>query len=217
MNAIKQQDKKSHTRRMPTEGSFMKYDVNDIFYTLLYCLATYNPKDQKLYLTKTNFTANKKLICDSCDFSGSTMMKRHLNKLIENNLITEDETNYYFPQNPDEKYHIIDKDMLYYLATTRSLNSIRVYMILLDCYLWKQKENTDFTFTNTFLLEKLGYSTSNKNASKMISNILESFSREGIICFEEAYEIKINPNGKETPTPKKYLKFVAINKQQLKN
>ena len=210
-------EKKVLTRRMPTEGTFIEYDSNDILYSLLYSLATYNPKEERLYLTKTAVTANKKMIYEACGFSNSAMMKRHLEKLMTKQLISQDEKNYYFPQNKDEKYRIIEKEMLFYLATTRPLNAIRIYMILLDCYLWKQKENTEFNFTNTFLLEKLNYSIDNKNSSKMVSNILESFSREGIINFEEGYDVVITKTGKEVPTPKKYLKFVATSKNDLKN
>jgi hypothetical protein len=217
MNTTKQQEKKTYTRRMPIEGSLMKYDVNDIFYTLMYCLATYNPTDKRLYLAKKTFTANKRLIYDSCGFNGSPMMKRHLTRLIERDLIVEDETNYYFPQNQNEKYHLIEKDMLFCLATTRSLNSIRIYLILLDGYLWKKKEKEEFNFTNSFLLEKMGYSTNNKEASRMVTEILESLAREGIIKFEEKYELIITKAGKEVPSPKKYLKFVATKKSELKN
>lgn len=217
MNTTEQQEKKVHTRRMSIEGSFMKYDVNDIFYTLMYCLATYNPTDKRLYLAKKTFTTNKKLIYDSCGFNGSPMMKRHLARLIERGLIIEDEANYYFPQNLNEKYHLIEKDMLFCLATTRSLNSIRIYLILLDGYLWKKKEKEEFNFTNSFLLEKMGYSTNNKEASRMVTEILESLAREGIIKFEERYELIITKAGKEVPSPKKYLKFVATKKSELKN
>ena len=208
---------KTYTRRMPTEGTFIEYDSNDILYSLMYSLATYNPEANQIYITKKAVTANKKLIYEACGFTNSAMMKRHLEKLIDKELITQDEFNYYFPQNKNEKYRIIEKEMLFYLATTRPLNAIRIYMILLDCYLWKQKEDCNFIFTNTYLLEKLGYSTTNKNASAMVSNILESFSREGIIKFEEKYDLVISPTGKEVPSPKKYLMFVATTKKEIKN
>lgn len=183
----------------------------------MYSLTTYNTTEKKLYLSKSTLTANKKLIYNYCNFTNSTMMKRHLNKLIDKNLIEEKDDNYYFPQNPSEKYRILDKEMLFYLTTTRNVQTIRVYIILLDCYLWKLKENSHFEFTNTYLLDKLGYSTTNKLASSAISNILESLSREGIIEYKEVYGNKILPNGKEVPTPKKILTFVAKSKNELKN
>ena len=210
------QEKKVLTRRMPTEGNFMKYDSNDILYSLMYSMATYNPEEKRLYLAKKNFGANKKMIYEACGINGSPMAKRHIDRLKQYNLLSEDNNNYYFPQNPDEKYRLVEKEMLYYLAATRSLNSIRVYMILLDGYLWKEKEGDKFNFTNTYLLEKLGYSITNKNASKMMSDILESFQREGIIKFSEYYETIITSTGKEVPTPKKQLNFVAVKKAELR-
>ena len=210
-------NKKPHTRRLPTEGVFINHDSNDVLYSLMYSLATYNTTEEKLYLAKALMTANKKLIYQSCGFTNSAMMKRHLNKLIEKNLIEETDDKYYFPQNPDEKYRLLEKDMLFYLATTRSTQSIRVFMILLDCYLWKKNENSEFVFTNTYLLDKLGYSATNKLASSVITEILESFEREGVIEFENIYEIKILSSGKEVPTPKKILKFVATKKSEIKN
>lgn len=206
-----------NTRKMPTEGVFINYDSNDILYSLMYSFATYNPNEERLYMPKTLMVKNKKMIYDTCGFSGSAMVKRHLEKLIAKGLLAQDENNYYFPQNANEKYRIIKKEMLYYLTTTRSVNAIRIYMILLDGYLWKQKEGSEFTFTNTFLLNKLGYSTKNPNANTMVSNILKSLFREGVIKFEEGYEQIITAEGQVVPMPTKYLKFVATTEQEIQN
>ena len=50
----------------------------------------------------------------------------------------------------------------------------------------------------------------------MITNILESFQREGVINYEEEYEEHIMNDGNITPTPKKRLYFVARRKSELK-
>ena len=102
----------TNPRRIPVEGIFIHYDSNDILYAMMYALATYNPKEKKLYLTKRIFTANKKSVYNICGFTDARMMKRHLAKLVEKGLVSEDETNYYFPQNTEEKYQIIEKEML---------------------------------------------------------------------------------------------------------
>ena len=49
----------TNPRRIPVEGIFIHYDSNDILYAIMYALATFNPKDKKLYLTKKNFISNK--------------------------------------------------------------------------------------------------------------------------------------------------------------
>lgn len=205
----------TNPRRIPVEGVFIHYDSNDILYAIMYALATFNPTDKKLYLPKKTLTANKKSVYNICGFTDARMMKRHLTKLIEKGLVSEDEMNYYFPQNPEEKYRIIEKDMLQYLANTRSNQAIRVYISLLDWFLWKKKENADFIFTNKDVLEKLGYSKDNKIASSMITDILESFGREGVIKIERFYETNVLASGKEVPVPRMRLVFVARDKKEI--
>lgn len=205
----------TNPRRIPVEGVFIHYDSNDILYAIMYALATFNPTDKKLYLSKKTLTANKKSVYNICGFTDARMMKRHLTKLIEKGLVSEDEMNYYFPQNPEEKYRIIEKDMLQYLANTRSNQAIRVYISLLDWFLWKKKENADFIFTNKDVLEKLGYSKDNKIASSMITDILESFGREGVIKIERFYETNVLASGKEVPVPRMRLVFVARDKKEI--
>ena len=61
----------------------------------------------------------------------------------------------------------------------------------------------------------LGYSPDNKLASSTVSNVLESFAREGVIKYENYYEEHINDEGKSVPTPKKRLLFVAKSKSEL--
>lgn len=207
----------TNPRRIPVEGIFIHYDSNDILYAIMYALATFNPEDKILYLTKKNFVSNKKSIYNICGFTDARMMKRHLGKLIDKGLVSEDETNYYFPQNKEEKYQIIEKEMLQYLANTRSNQAIRVYISLLDWYLWKKREDTEFIFTNKDILDRLGYSTDNKIASGMISDILESFAREGVIKYEHFYGTAILPTGKEVPSPRMRLLFVARNKGELRS
>ena len=206
----------TNPRRIPVEGIFIHYDSNDILYAIMYALATFNPKEKQLYLAKRTFVANKKSVYNICGFTDARMMKRHLTKLIEKGLVSEDETNYYFPQNIEEKYQIIEKDMLQYLANTRSNQAIRVYISLLDWYLWKKKENTEFIFTNRDILEKLGYSQNNKVASSAMTDILESFAREGVIKYEHFYETNILASGKEVPVPRMRLMFVARDKKELR-
>ena len=67
-------------------------------------------------------------------------------------------------------------------------------------------------------MKVLGYSTNTPNtlASSMVSNILESFKREGVIDYEDFFEEKIMDEGNSVPTPKKRLIFVARSKSELK-
>lgn len=219
---------KTHQRRFSLEDDFMKYDTDDLLFGAMYHLSTYHPEEKKLYLSRKNLLKNKKVIYELCGLN-SQKLSRHLDKLIENNLIAETEMLiagekvpvYTFPFNYNGNYQLIDNEMLWYLASTRNHQCIRIYVLLLRYYLWKQKVGQEqgeaiyYTFTNTDLLSSIGYSADNKLASSMITNILESFQREGIINYEEYYEEIITNKGFSVPSPRKRLIFVAQNKNDL--
>jgi hypothetical protein len=150
-------------------------------------------------------------------------LKRHLDKLIEKGLVVEEELvingekypSYVFPYNYDKKYQLIEKDMLWYIISTRNRQAVKIYTQLLNWYLWKKESDEFFIFTNKDIMKILGYSTDNKMASSMVSNILESLSREGVIRYENYFEDCIANNGVIVPTPKKKLIFVAKSKSEL--
>lgn len=214
---------KTHKRRFSLEEDFMNYNTDDLLFGAMYHLSTYHPEEKKLYLSKKNLTKNKKTIYELCDLDAQKL-RRHLAKLIEKNLIAETEMFvanekipvYTFPYSYDGNYQLIDNEMLWYLASTRNNQCIRIYVSLLRYFLWKEKTNEVYTFTNTDLLRSIGYSADNKLASSMITNILESFQREGIIQIENYYEEIITSSGKVIPSPKKKLLFVAQVKDDLK-
>lgn len=212
-----------YTRRFSLEENFMNYDSNDLLYGALQYLATYHPELHLLYLTKKNYTKSKQELMAICGLD-SRGIKRHLDRLIEKGLIKEKKIYvgenkveyecFTFPYDAKEKYQIINNEMLWYVVSTRNKQAVRVYIYLLNKYNWKK----DYEFSNKELVEALGYSPNGKNAlvSSMVSNILESFKREGVIDYDEYYETRIDNCGRQIPTPKKKLVFVASNKNQLK-
>jgi hypothetical protein len=214
---------KPNRRRFSLEDDFMNYSTDDLLFGAMYHLSTYHPEEKKLYLSKKNLAKNKKIIYELCDLDAQKM-RRHLAKLIEKKLVAEAEMYvgnekipvYIFPFNYDGNYQLVDNEMLWYLASTRNNQCIRVYVSLLRYYLWKNKTNELYTFTNADLLRSIGYSTDNKLASSMMTNILESFQREGIIQIENYYEEIITNTGKIVPSPRKRLLFVAQVKGDLK-
>lgn len=214
---------KEYTRRFSLEENFMNYDSNDLLYGALQYLATYHPELHLLYLTKKNYTKSKQQLMAICGLD-SRGIKRHLDRLIEKGLIKEKKIYvgenkveydcFVFPYDTKEKYQIINNEMLWYVVSTRNKQAVRVYIYLLNKYNWKN----NYEFSNKELIEALGYSTNGNNAlaSSMVSNILESFKREGVIDYTEYYEIKIDNCGRQIPTPKKALVFVASHKSELK-
>lgn len=218
----------NQTRRFSLEESFMDYDTDDLLYGALQYLATYHPELHMLYLTKKNYTKRKQELMAICGID-SRGIKRHLDKLIEKGLIKEKKIYvgenkveyecFTFPYDTKEKYQIINNEMLWYVVSTRNKHAVRVYIYLLDKYQWKQKDSQEYEFSNKELIEALGYSVKGNNTliSSMISNILESFKREGVIDYREYYEQRIDNCGRQIPMPKKSLCFVASSKNQLKS
>lgn len=203
----------------------MDYDTDDLLYGALQYLATYHTELKKLYLTKKSYTKHKKEIMSLCGCD-SRGIKRRLDKLIERKLIKVEEfylgTNqeryecFTFPHKYNNKYQIINNDMLWYIVSTRNQQAVRVYIKLLNWYNWKAESGDTYVFTNREIVAALGYNETYALASSMITNILESFAREGIIRYQEYYEERIMNDGRSLPTPKKRLLFVAQNKEQLK-
>lgn len=81
------------------------------------------------------------------------------------------------------------------MVYTRNNQCIRIYLYLLNKFLWKEtlnqkKEEEDkqkYIFTVQEIKEALGYT---KTANKMISAVLASFNKEGIISYETKTDIK---------------------------
>lgn len=92
------------------------------------------------------------------------------------------------------------------MLINRSAQSIRVYIYLLNKYLWKG--NQKYIFTLSELKEALGYAESTKSVDIMLDTILKSFYREGLMKWREIIETKV-VNGRTIPVIRKELLFVA--------
>ena len=121
---------------------------------------------------------------------------------------------YIFPHNGFKKYQPVNNAMLYYLIITSNMNVIKVYIYLLNKWLWKNKNNEPYYFTLKELREALGYSGSdNAGVDAALRTILFSISKQGIIDATPTY-LTINPN--TPPSPVFQLDFVAQNPNEFK-
>ena len=216
-----------YTRRFSLEEDFMNYNSDDLLFGAMQYLATYHPEMRLLYLTKKNFKKAQKDLANLCGSSTRTIT-RHIERLIEKGLVREKQLYlgankevydcYTFPYDSSGRYQIIDNEMLWYIVSTRNHQAVRVYLQLLNWFKWKAESGEYYNFDNKDILAKLGYSTNSNNAlaSSMVTNILESFYREGIIDYAEYMEQTIDNSGKVITFPQKRLLFVAEYKQQLK-
>lgn len=209
-------------RSLSLEQDFMYFDVDDLLYGALIHLATYNPEQNKLYLTIQNYEKNRKMLYRLLDCDARNLKDR-LKRLMSKGLVKEENvlsnkttySAYIFSNEHKGKYQIVDNDMLWYIVSTRNRQAVKIYVQLLNWYLWKQKEGEYFSFTNRDIMDVLGYAYHNSKASSLVSNILKSFKREGVIKYVDYYDTVIDENGKSVPTPKKKLLFVARHESEL--
>lgn len=211
-------------RRFSLEEDFMNYTIDDLLYGALQHLATYSSDNNLLYLTKAKMTKSRKALYSLCDLNARSL-KAHIEKLKSKGLISEEKVNcdntiveaYIFPYKYDSKYQMVNWEMLWYVVSTRNKSAIQIYVYLLNKFLWKQKSDEYYIFTNKELQIVLGYSPNTNLADSIISNVLESLAREGVIKFEQFYETHVDEvTGKEFPSPKKKLLFVAQEKKELR-
>lgn len=233
---------KQLTRRFSLEKDFMNYKTDDLLFGFMRSLSTARPLlDEKgksvfnenkkqvyvEYLPKVEFVKNKKVIAGICGCSVKTI-DRHLEALIASGLVKEgkeiienERTNgnidtyeiscYHFPYNEAERFKIVEKEMVSYLINTRNAQCIKVYLYLLNKYEWKP----GYLFTIKEIQKALGYSGDTDSARTMVGHILESFSREGMISYEEIIDYEMR--GEEViAIPKKQLNFVAKSVKQLR-
>lgn len=194
---------KTHTRLFSLEEDFMNYKTNDLLYGFLRSLSTARPiyEEGKLvkwqeYLPIKTFKQNKKLIAGICGTTTRTI-DNHINKLFEVGLLDEgveivEKINkdgtvkqyeyecFWFPHNENNKYKIIDKEVVSYLVYTRNAHAIRIYLYLLNKFQWKK----GYIFTIQEIKEALGYAESTKSCDALIKDCLASFKAEGLIKFE---------------------------------
>lgn len=212
-----------YTRRISLEDDFMNHETNDLLFAYMLSCATFHPIEKRLYLTKAKYAGEKmaQTIAKLCGKSQKTIT-RHLSALIEKGLVAEDVivcgdkkvVSFVFPFDKDMNYQIVNNDMLKYVIHTRNQCAVRIYVYLLNKYLWKP----EYHFTSKELQVAIGYSANTETSSiyEMIRDILESFKREGIIEYDEVYETLTNfETGEVINTPNKVLKFVAQKKDEL--
>lgn len=209
----RQEHDEQYFRNISLEDNFMNYSVDDLLYAFMSYHATYDPHTNEYYLTERNWVKYRPLLKSIITLRNC---RNHLNSLISKGIIIHDETHmrYIFPHNGFKKYQPVNNGMLYYLIITSNINVIKIYIYLLNKWLWKNKEHEPYYFTLKELREALGYSGSNNpGVDSALRTILFSIAKQGIIDATPTYLV-INPN---TPVSPVYqLDFVAQNPKEFK-
>lgn len=211
-------------RRFSLEDNFMNHkNGNDLFYGLMLHQATYDPNSNQMYLTHAKYRELRPVL-KSCLAEGSTAktFQNTLLKLMEAGLIKEGVINigshknvpcYIFPADANERYQLVNCDILWYILMTRQSCAVRIYLYLYNKYLWKKRTNDDtpYEFTIKELKCALGWSATTKTCDELISVNLRSLAREGIIKYKETYVCNLY----DVTVNVKQLLFVATSEAQL--
>lgn len=200
-------------RNISLEDTFMNYSVDDLLYAFMSYHATFDPQTQQYYLTERNWTKYRPLLKSIIT---TRNCRNHLNSLIAKGIIIHDyeHMRYIFPHNGFKKYQPVNNAMLYYLIITSNINVIKIYIYLLNKWLWKNKTHEPYYFTLKELREALGYSGSdNAGVDSALHTILFSISKQGIIDATPTY-LNLNPN--TPPSPVFQLDFVAQTPKEFK-
>lgn len=194
-------------RRIPVEGIFLHYKIDDIVYGYLQACATFNPKDKVLYIPKKNMTSIRKELKDILGCKSPSTVGNKINTLMEKGLFAFDELNdrYIFPYDKNQKYKIISTKLLQELVVVYKPMVLKIFIYLLDKYEWKKESNSEYVFTLTELSAAMGYAATSGRQDANIRIILEHLRRTDMINYEEFYE-KNEFTGK--PVPRMRLKFV---------
>ena len=195
--------------------------INDLLYAQLLLLAEFDPKEQKLYLTRDEYCKNYDLLYAAAGLQSHRAPKKALQRrvsvLITLNLITKEEIMvnnkrtpaYIFPADKDSTL-LIEKETLQLLVNTHTRFAVQIYS-----YLAEAARRDECMFTKSALANVLGYSKSNKRLFKTITDTLEVLKEQGFVYWEECLDMVYQDNGTCHPTTRmEILEVTLIFKQE---
>lgn len=174
-----------YKRCFPLDGAFMNYGIKDIIYGYLQLMATFNPSTRELYIKYSNYVSEKNLISEVASCSTRTVERAissfensGLIKVVDGNIILTPSTN---------RYQLVEHAILKMIVDTGEHNIVRIYSYLLNKYLWKKSQSTEYLFTITELANAIGYNSFNSNIGNRIEHVLNTLKELRIIKYEYEY------------------------------
>lgn len=204
-------------RRFSLEDDFMNYSTDDLIYGYLSYCSTFDPVNKERYIAIKNVSPLKKYMAAMINKTTKTVSNR-IEKLVEKELLIKkvkgNQEVFVFTEK-SKTYQLVNYDILFYLLVSRNQFAIKVYVYLLNKYLWKLQTHEYYIFTLEELAQALGYAESSIcGVTPMLNIVLESFYREGLLKWREVVESKVIDN-KVVPVVRKELLFIAENQNQL--
>ena len=164
-----------NNRRIPMEEEFMKDKmISDLLYSMLQSYSNWNKEENHRYIPKKIIKKSK--WAKALGISRPTLDKR-IGKLLEKEYLIDKE-DYYILPNKGEYYFLVPVETLNYLINTANHNVIKLYCHL--GLLYKFYGNKAY-YTQSKLLEVIGYDKTDKNNHKTIKHILTSLKLNGLL------------------------------------
>ena len=220
---MKENKKRSFT--VKENPKWMHYRINDILYGYLKVNATYyeNPndpdKDHYLYITKQKEREIRKEVAKQMRCTEGTI-RRQIKILIEEGLLKEfiltSENGKEYPSygvvQDAPPFTLISNDWLRHLIKSKSPNSLKIYIYLLNKYHMTQELKTgNYLFTQKELVEMLQYKATTKaSVNDSVKQVLIDLKESGVIDFDEVY-VSTKEN---LPSPRKRLLFIAQSEKE---
>lgn len=210
-------------RKFSLEDDFMNLETNDLLLGYIQHLATFMPEKEILYVPVEEVIKERKKIMFIIGKRSVNTVNYQIAKLVDKGLIKKEiliinnkqVECYIMPQITKGSYELINNGLLWYIVQTRNLNSLKIYLYLLNKYKWKSKSGEKYTFTVKEISEALGYSSDSKTGSitSIINTILQSMKREGLLDYKDYIDTQHSLHA----TTRKKLLFMATSIDQLKN
>ena len=164
-----------NNRRIPMEEEFMKDKmISDLLYSMLQSYSNWNKEENHRYIPKKIIKKSK--WAKALGISRPTLDKR-IGKLLEKEYLIDKE-DYYILPNKGEYYFLVPVETLNYLINTANHNVIQIYCHL--GLLYKFYGDKAY-YTQSKLLEVIGYDKTDKNNHKTIKHILTSLKLNGLL------------------------------------
>ena len=164
-----------NNRRIHMEEEFMKDKmISDLLYSMLQSYSNWNKEENHRYIPKKIIKKSK--WAKALGISRPTLDKR-IGKLLEKEYLIDKE-DYYILPNKGEYYFLVPVETLNYLINTANHNVIKIYCHL--GLLYKFYGDKAY-YTQSKLLEVIGYDKTDKNNHKTIKHILTSLKLNGLL------------------------------------
>lgn len=166
--------------RISLDNNFIKdKNANDLLWAWLYINSFYDNLNSVRYIPKNKVKyKDVSLLLNK----NEKTIKKHFKYFVDNNMILfDDKKKYYILNDTSEKYIMISYDIANMFILSGINNALKVYCILLNYN--KLKGNS--YFTQSKLLESIGYNKKSNNNNHMIKDILEYLLKYNLIKYRD--------------------------------